>query len=418
MFKLVSKDGDFLPLLKRIEDEGYPVKAYLDGSNKMYDNMIDKVDNPLELDIAFDDVVIFDMVGAGEAAEVLKEKNYTVIGGGKLNDEIELDRSEGFKLMVEGGIKIPPGASFDSFEEAAAFVQKTGKRYVFKPDGNKNTSLTYVSHSAEELLAMFPYLKEECGEGATFELQEFVEGVEMSTEAWFNGKNFLMPINSTFEEKPLMNEGLGPATGCAGNVVWCWDKERSEKIYHLIFEPLEDKLREANYLGPLDLNAIWTEEGPFGLEWTSRFGYDAIQSFSRLITEDLGSFFRDLPNLTKLPVSEGFSVAVRVSIPPYPSDGKPGELPLTGLSPKHKDNIYLSDVYWDEELKVYRCAGSDGYVLSVCADSPNLNRAIDRIYQIADSIHIPGKQYRTDIGKRADRDREHVNRWVDRLTLP
>lgn len=415
MFKLISKDGDFLPLLKRIEDEGFEVKAFLDDKNKMYDGMISKVGNPLELDIQFDDVVIFDMVGAGEAADVLKEKGYTIIGGGSFNDQIELDRSEGFKLMMEGGIKTPEGQSFNSFEDAAAFVKKTGKRYVFKPDGNQNTSLTYVSSSAEELLGMFPYLESECGEGVEFELQEFVEGIEMSTEAFFNGTEFLTPVNSTMEEKPLMNEGLGPATGCSGNVVWNWDEDVSKRLIDLLFRPLTDQLAKARYIGPIDLNAIWTNEGPFGLEWTARFGYDAIQAYSRLI-DGFGQFLKDLPNLTKVPVKEGVAMAVRMSIPPYPSDGEPGKVPITGITKKNEDNIYLSDVFWDEDLKLHRCAGSDGYILSVCEDGKNLNKVIDTVYYICESVRVPGRQYRTDIGDRARRDRSAVSILVDKLT--
>ena len=415
-FVLISKDGDFLPLLKRIENEGNEVVAYVDAEHPLYENMIPQVDNALELKLDKDDVIIFDMVGAGAAADRVGASMPNVLGGGSINDRIELDRKFGTDFMAKHGINTPPTWEFDTIDKTRKFVEEHPERYVFKPNGNLETDLTYVSSSAEDLLAVLPYLEERIPEGTEFELQQFVEGVEMSTEAWFNGERFLQPINSTMEEKKFMVGNVGPATGCMGNVVWSWDKKTSQFLYEYLFQPLEADLKKAGYLGPLDINGIWNGDGIHALEFTARFGYDAIQAYSRLIRMPLGEFLRDLRKLDKMPVSTSeLALAVRVSIPPFPSDGDVPKVPVRGLD--DPDKIYLSDVYFDKDLEMYRCAGSDGYILSVCANGPTVASCQAQAYPVIESLEIPNKQYRVDIGERYVHDRDeiaHIIRTVSR----
>jgi phosphoribosylamine--glycine ligase len=316
-------------------------------------------------------------------------------------------------------MKVPVYEPFWDFLAAREFLQKNPGRYVFKPDGNLDTDLTYVSEDVEDLLAMFPYLEDRCPEDVSFELQEFIDGIEMSTEAWFNGTRFLLPINSTLEEKPLMVGGIGPNTGCMGNVVWWWPQDISQFLYERFFQPMEDELRDNNYMGPLDFNAIWTPQGPLGLELTARFGYDAIQALSRIIDQELGEFLAGLPLASSIPTTDHYSVAVRVSIPPYPHEGDVPEVPIRGITEDNKDNIYLSDVYVTgpvnpDDMTGLSCAGSDGYVLSVAADCPRLSQSVKKVYDTIDTLSIPNKQYRTDIGERIA-DKGLIENWIRRL---
>lgn len=399
-FKLISKDGDFLPMLNLMQREGAEVKAYIEEDvGKMYDGIVDQVDNVLELDIQPDDIVVFDMVGAGGAAERLKEKGYNVIGGGKLNDKLELDRDFGSNFMNRHGIKTPQTDVFTDFEKAKEHVRKTGKRYVFKPNGNLETDLTYVSSSADDMLRMLPYLESKCPEDVEFELQEFIDGVEMSTEAWFNGENFVHPINSTIEKKKFMAGGIGPNTGCMGNVMWHWPEDISQLLYRMLFEKMEPTLQEAGYVGPLDINAIWTKQGPYGLEFTARFGYDAIQAFSTTIEDQFSSFLYNFVHRRE-PISipgntDLYGASVRVSIPPFPNKGDVPQVPIGGNVGTDRGSIFLSDVYKADSGLF--CSGYDGYVLSVARSSKMVSRALQSVYRIIDKLEIPQKQYRIDI---------------------
>jgi phosphoribosylamine--glycine ligase len=417
--KLISKEGDMLPLTLRMFESGVDTLAYLNKPDcKMHDRMQPKVESTTELDIQPNDTVLFDMVGAGRTADYLKDKGYTVIGAGLINDRLELDRDFGDSFMEQHGIPTPKSTAFTDFDEAIKFVRETGKRYVFKPNGNLDTSLTFASSSAKEMLLMLPLLRQQVPDGTEFELQEFIDGVEMSTEAWFNGERFILPVNSTMEEKKLLAGGLGPNTGCMGNVVWYWDDEISQLLYEILFRPLEPALADAGYLGPLDINAIWTPEGPYGLEFTARFGYDAIQASERLLDGSLADFLQTLPNLDRVPLeseSRDYSCSVRVSVPPYPNDGEVQEVPITSIGKSDKDHIYFADTYVDQEGAL-RCSGFDGYVLAIAENDKTVDRALKRIYRVAERLEIPGKQYRIDIGERVATEALLVEGYIRGMT--
>jgi phosphoribosylamine-glycine ligase len=209
------------------------------------------------------------------------------------------------------------------------------------------------------------------------------------------------------EEKKLFAGGVGPNTGCMGNVVWHWTPEISEYLYDTLFKSLEPALRNAKYLGPLDINAIWTPNGPYGLEWTARFGYDAIQAYSRLLDVPFADFLHDLRQLSEIPVSDLSIVAaaIRVSAAPWPNDGVE-QVPVSGIRKAMLPNLYFYDVMQEDgEL---HCTGADGYIVSIANHGKLLGPVLRKIYSIAEEIEIPAKQYRVDIGDRvpADKRRE------------
>ena len=417
MLKIISKSGSFLSCALHMYENGEKLKVYIDEepARGLYKGLLPKASDIAALDISPKDIVIIDMVGFGDGANVLKQKGITVIGAGKLADKMELDRNYGLNLMNQSGIKMPPGKSFNSFQDAAAFVSKTKKRYVFKPNGNLSTSLTYVSTSTVNLLAMFPYLEKQCKGKADFELQEFIPGIEMSTEAWFNGERFVFPINSTMEEKKLFPGNSGPNTGCMGNVVWFWDSETSNILYEKMFKALEPGLKKDKYVGPIDINAIWAEDGIYGLEYTARFGYDAIQAFDQLLTVPMEIFLKSLKGIKELPVEpEKYAVAIRVSIPPYPhSTENVPEIPILGITKNIKRNLYLSDIKLEEGNL---CTGGyDGDVLTIADSGNNLKKITSHLYGIIDILEIPNKQYRNDIGDRVPVEKSQIEKYLKKL---
>ena len=416
--KLISKHGSFLGCLLHMYEDGKEVKAYIDeeDARKVFEGLIPKASGTNSLDIKKNDCIVFDMVGFGADADIISKKGYYVVGSSSETDKWELDRVYGNSIMKGSGIPVPPSESFNNFEEAAAFVSKDKKRYVFKPNGNLNTSLTYVSSSPANMLAMLPWLERKCEPRTTFELQEFVDGVEMSTEAWFNGDKFILPINSTMEEKKLFPGGVGSNTGCMGNVVWFWDIDTSKILHDRLFKNLEPLLRKAKYFGPVDINAIWTQSGPLGLEFTARFGYDAVQAMDQLLNISMYDFLYKLNGMDTMPVDPDpykYAGAVRVSIPPFPhsTDSVP-QVPIIGITKNIKRNLYLSDVTFKEGLET---GGYDGYIMCVADYGKSIPRLFDHIYGIIDVLEIPNKQYRNDIGQRVMREQKEIEKIIKKL---
>ena len=356
------------------------------------------------------DLSIFDLTGKPALAEE-SLRSCPTIGDSKLASELENDRLFGIEIMEKSGIFVPPYEVFDDIESAAKHVRKTKKRYVFKPDGGQNQSAntTYVSSSYKDLLEYMTKLGE-FAKGATFLLQEFVEGgIEVSTEAYFNGEEFF-GVNHTLEEKKFMDGNVGPATGCSGNLVWFCTEGRESKVFKQGLVKLKQFLGEQGYRGMVDLNSIVTLHGELcGLEWTPRFGYDASATLFSLIKKgEFGNFLYAIAAGEKLQsdrtfIENWFAAGVRISIPPYPTEIKgkhPQGVPISGIDEDNINKYYLWDAMLSEESNSLITSGEGYGCVSVpIAKGISPNGAFANLKQMIKEIKIPDMQYRTDIQK-------------------
>ena len=234
-------------------------------------------------------------------------------------------------------------------------------------------------------------------------MQEFVGGLEVSCEGWFDGNDFYC-LNGTLEEKKFMNDGIGPNTGCAGNLVFLIS--RDSRLYRDGLRKVKDYLQTMNFRGPLDLNAIVTDSDLYGLEWTPRFGYDALHTFSCMYNGGLGNLFHACA--TGVPPDQSyaseFGACVRLSIPPYPSDikmKKEDGIPIKGLDLDDKEQV-LSTFMYDVTLDKgqLESAGVNGFLLAPCATASYIPEAFEKLKDSVKKLQIPDVQYRTDIQKK------------------
>lgn len=399
---LCSFDGCGASFLIRLAEEGHSVSYYLvkDAYGGVLDGILPcKILNK-EPDFSNFDLILFDTTGHPAIAERAHRAAPT-IGDGDLNSELEDNRLFGIQIMEECGINVPPYEEFNDLNEAKRFIRKTNKRYVFKPDGEQSCAATYVSKSAEDMLR---YLDKLGGttKGVEFILQEVVQGTEISTEAWFNGEEFFL-VNATLEEKKLMNDGKGPNTGCAGNLVWLYNGGIGNPLIFVEgLAKMKDFLKQYNYRGMIDLNTIVSEDHLYGLEWTPRFGYDASATLFSLISSNLGDFMGAVASGAR-PEYETrgmFGAAIRLSIPPYPCEIKgkhPEGVPIEGIEPDDCiRNCYLYDACLAGRDGLVTC-GVSGFVAVPIATGDSIEQAFGRCYQQVNKINIPDMQYRTDL---------------------
>jgi hypothetical protein len=80
--------------------------------------------------------------------------------------------------------------------------------------------------------------------------------------------------------------------------------------------------RRGGYVGSIDINCIVNEIGIYPLEFTPRFGYPTIALQEESLESPTRQFFHDLAHgLDPSPeVHNGYQVAVRVVLPPFPFD--------------------------------------------------------------------------------------------------
>ena len=359
------------------------------------------------------DVVIADMVGFGALEETFKALGKPCISISQVLEQAELQRGLGMQLFHIAGIAIPETYQCQGIEEAKAKIKELPFEpgWVLKPDGNKATSKTLMIKDKEEM----EWGLAQVGSGSLI-IQRLVDGIEVSTEGWFNGRDWVRPFNHTFEEKKFLVDNLGPATGCMGNVVL---RANSNRLTRATIEKLKPFLSTIGYRGPVDVNCIVGPTRACALEITARMGYDAVEALLEGLREPIIDLFFEVAAGTKkeMAVTDQTMMAVRLSIPPWPM-GKPKEKdygePVLGLDEPVLKHVAATDLYCEKGK--YFTAGGDGVLLKATAcGSPQgsdlTTEASRRVYRTLSNIRVNGKQYRTDVGARVNKEWKQLKEW-------
>ena len=412
-FLMISNCGEGAGVLKFIEDEGNKCRLYIKepGYKNVYDGILEKAK---KIDPRKNEVVLIDYSGFGTIADKLRKSGVPVFGGSVFADRLEQDRQFGFDVMEECGICIPMTAEFEDFGDIEDYLDANGKdedgcerRFVFKPSGKSLAShLTYVSKDRGDLVEYGKHVEANYAKDIeSFVLQEFIEGVAVSSEMFCDGKRLLRPSIHDLEIKSFMNGNLGPATGCSGNLIYA--EHGPCRIVNNGLAKVEAACVKGGHVGQIDLNVIVNDDGIFALEWTPRFGYDSTPTQMFLMNDSIGKFFSDVSRAQadKVPMNDMFAAGIRFSIPPYPLEPEKIEhvqmvrpnlgIPVRGLTDKNSGSIYWYEVMEKDGMLVH----SSGTGLIGCAVGVSKDpwSAFDAPYCVLSELKIPEKQYRTDM---------------------
>lgn len=401
---IISKEGDALGVAHRLVSEGNDVKLFVRDTRyaRSLKGIVPRVSD-WHKHVGSSDLVITDMVGMGKLSRDFRGVPY--IGANEYVDRVELDRQTGMELFKRAGVKVPETLAFPS-PRSVELPGPWRSGWVIKPCGNKDTSKTIVVKEQE--------LWDRCigkTPNCSLIVQRIVEGIEVSTEGWFNGSSFATPYNHTFEEKRFLAGGLGPQTGCMGNVVITADSNRLTKA---TVEKISPFLKMTGYRGPFDINCIVNESGAYALEATGRMGYDAVEALAEGLEEPLGDLLFETASgsLRTMPMASGYNIAVRTSVPPWPfrkpDHSEAGE-PVLGIDEKTLPHLFLTDVYREGDR--YFCAAGDNIILKATARSTDLRLGQKKVYRLLEKIITNGLQYRNDIGDRVPGAIDSLRGW-------
>lgn len=396
--RVVSDGGDGLGLVWRLQQEGHDVTVYIKDPHmqECYEGMCKHVEE-IEDGLDEDTLIVFDMVGFGRIADRLRDDGYKVIGGSKFADDLELKREFGAEIVDQAGIATPEWDLYSNFDEAIKEVKKTGKAYVFKPDKNKGgCGMTYVAEDADDMLAMLAFFKANWKGEVSFVMQEKLKGTEVSTELWYcDGEPIMATLNSTTEQKRLMDHDIGPNTGCMTSLCWFWKDPEQRRIFQETHKKVLAVLKEARFTGPLDMNCLLVDGKPNFLEWTPRMGYSAIYAMIEVLDMPLGEFLNDLAE-GRDPVvypSYDFAAAIRVCVLPYPMDKTMQPLPVRGIEDGEQHIIPLNVKMVGKDMVM---AGNEGIVCECTGHDADLDQLERQVYDRVDQVKVPDKFYRTD----------------------
>jgi phosphoribosylamine--glycine ligase len=266
---LESLSGD---LAWQIKKEGHEVKAFIENPDDkdVYDGFLEKVDDWKKY-VDWADVVVFDDIGFGAEADSLRAKGKLVVGGSRYADKLEEDREFGQNEMKRVGMPILSHWDFADFDSAIDFIKKNPGRYVFKPSGTiasdqKGILFLGQEEDGNDLIEILEQNKKTWAKKIKkFQLQKMAVGVEVAVGAFFNGKDFALPLNINFEHKKLFPGDIGPYTGEMGTTMF-WSPPN--EIFNSTLFKIKDDLIKSGYIGYVDINCIVNAKGIYPLEFT------------------------------------------------------------------------------------------------------------------------------------------------------
>lgn len=416
---LESLSGDLAWTVKK---EGHEVKAYIKAKTDqdVYNGFVDKVEKWDE-HADWADVIVFDDVEFGEIADRLRRKGKLVVGGSAYTDRLEIDREFGQSELKKYGVNVLPSRNFSNYEEAITFLRENPSRYVFKPSGNTPSGgkgLLFIGEEddGKDLIEILDLNKKVWQKKApTFILQKYVAGVEVAVGAFFNGKDFVYPINVNFEHKRIFPGDIGPFSGEMGTLMF-WSEPNN--LFRATLGKMLPVLQESGYVGYIDINCIVNGRGIYPLEFTARFGYPTIQIQQEGITMPMGEFLYRMARgeSFELKTKKGFQIGVRVMVPTYFAKAKDKEiaetyrdLPILFRKRVNMEGIHIEDVKLEDG--VWRIAGESGVLLVVTGSGTTVEETQKQVYSRLQNIMVLNMFYRTDVGSKWPSESDKLHTW-------
>ena len=419
-FLFVSYDALITDIAWQTVKEGHDVRYWIrEKKARSVGEGFVPMSKDWKADAEWADVIVFDdVLGMGEDADRLRREGKAVVGGTPYTDRLEDDRGFGQTELKGFGINIIPFEEFTSFDDAIAFVTANPARYVIKPSGEAQNikRLLFVGEDedgTDVIHVLESYKKVYADHVRTFQLQRRRTGVEIAVGAFFNGHEFLSPINVNFEHKKLFPGNIGPSTGEMGTAMY-WSQPN--RIFNQTLAKMEKKLREERYVGYIDLNCIVNAQGIYPLEFTARFGYPTISIQQEGLNAPMGKILTALARGESIDLRPklGFQVGVRIVVPPFPYDDPKtfeanSEERIIIFKKPDYSGVHIEDVKLVNGEWVV--TGTSGVVLIVVGTGPTMRQAQTQAYNRIKNIMIPNMYYRTDIGDRWHEDHDRLHSW-------
>lgn len=400
-------------LALRLQAEGCDVRLYIEHPRQKscLDGFVPKTEDwKAELDwVGKDGLIVFDDVGYGADQDALYKDGYRVVGGSAGGDRLELDRTYAQEVFAKCGMTVEPTFTFECPIEASKYVQELGGAWVVKQNDHQS-HLNYVGvmdDGSDACGILTSYAKLGI---RNVSVQRRLEGIEVAVARYFNGNDWVGPIEISFEHKGLMNQEIGPKTGEMGTLMWFVDHCR---LFDETLGLMKDHLREAGFRGDFDINCFVNGDAVWPIEATARFGCPATHLHSALFLTPWRELLSAIADGTQcdLQVRNDFCIGLTLAVPPFPYDGEQlANVSAEGipfflkraLSSEEWQNFHPEGMAktFDEKGEQIFLTRSLGYTAFVTGIGPSVPEAQAAAYALANQVVIPKVMFRTDIGNR------------------
>lgn len=399
----------------RCQGAGHEVKVWEARKTQTGDGLITKVP-AWKPHMGWADLIL--VTGNSELGKELEpyyQKQYPIVGANLEGASWELDRAKGQEILEAAGLDILPYEIFDNYDKAIKYVEASDGILVSKPwGGTADKGLSYVppaGYEKESLLFKLAYWKRK-GLKGQFMLQKKISGLEMGVSGWFGPGGWSRWIEEDFEEKKLMNDGLGINTGEQGTTLRFLKRS---KLFEDVLRPMEEQLHEIGYVGNVNVNCMIDDAGkPWPMEFTMRLGWPAFNIMYALLQGDPAEWLLGLlEGKDQLDFSPDVAVGLVMSHYRYPwckmTDEDARGFPLYGISAMNEDNLHYACMMQGEapmkvgsKVKMTSTLVTAGtYVMVVTGTGTTVSSAAKQCLRTAWEIDWPSdRQFRTDISKR------------------
>ncbi len=418
----ISTDCIAINLALILKKEGHDVKLFIKRkkSRGNFDNLVIKTGNwRKELKwVGKSGLIIFDDTGWGKIQDQLRKKGYNVVGGCEMGDKIETDREFGQKIFKEYGLKTVPLKDFPNMEEAVKYIYQNPAPWVIKHNSHDSKFLTYIGKTddgRDVISVLKNYLHNKYINREKITLHERIDGIEIGVGRYFNGNDWVGPIEMNIEHTKLFPGNTGPVTSEMGTVAW-YDDDESNKLFVEVLNKLKPFLQKIQFKGDFEINCIVNENGPYPLEATARFGTPIIHLQCDLHLSPWGDFLMAIAKGQSydLKYKKGFGVVNLLATPPFPYGNHSNKDTLYGvnvyfcksLTAEEMNHVYFEEISKrtgskDNQLYI---SNTDGYVMFTSAVCATISEARQKSLNIANKILIPKVFYRDDIGRKFEEE--------------
>ncbi len=410
----ISRKGLASNLAKLLQEEGHSIKFFMEDKKlwNVFDGIVPKTKKwKSELNwVGKDGLIFFDDNGYGKDQDELRTLGYSVFGGSEMADKLEYDREFTHDIFIKYNISTNELKSFKNIPSAIKFVEEFPSKYIIKREGDNSKFVTFVGEreNGQDVLEILKnYTHEKKLVNDPISLQIKATGVEIGVGRYFNGTDWVGPIEINLEHPQLFAGNIGPFTDEMGTLAWYTDEEN--KIYKETLKKLKPFLQEINYRGDIGINCIVNEDGIYAIETTPRMGCPIVHIHSELHESPWGYFLKAIADGKQydLKWKHGYAVVFSIAVPPFPfqkhfeTDVCSGlTIYMDKVTEKDMGHIHFDEVAYRSETKSYYISHqTDGFVMYITGKGHTVGAARGKALRIIDKIHIPKMFYRIDIGE-------------------
>ncbi|PUA20265.1 phosphoribosylamine--glycine ligase [Glaciimonas sp. PCH181] len=345
---------------------------------------------------------------AGGIVNVFRDRGLKIFGPTKEAAQLESSKDFAKAFMQRHHIPTAEYQTFTDVEAAHRYLDQKGAPIVIKADGLAAGKGVVVAMTPEEAHAAVDMMLADNkfgSAGARVVIEDFLTGEEASFIVMVDGRNILALATSQ-DHKRLKDDDQGPNTGGMGAyspAPIVTPAVHARVMRDIITPTIQGMAKEGiPFTGFLYAGLMIDDKGmPKTIEFNCRMGDPETQPIMARLKTDLLVVMEHAVNNTldtiELEWDRRTALGVVMAAAGYPDDPRKDDL-ISGIPPETADTVTF---HAGTTLTGTRLTTSGGRVLCVVGLGDSVKVAQKHAYNVVDTIHFSGAQFRRDIGWRA-----------------